>query len=46
MARMKSASKQLRQQQLIFLGKVRRVDPESSLQEVSFVPGTMQPTTN
>ena len=41
----KSASKQLREQQLIFLGKVLRSDEDSVLQTVSFIPGTMQPTT-
>ena len=44
-AALKSASKQLREQQLIFLGKVLRSDLDSVLQTVSFTPGTMQPTT-
>ena len=44
-AGLKSASKQLREQQLIFLGKVLRSDLDSVLQTVSFTPGTLQPTT-
>ena len=45
-ADMKSASKQLREQQLIFLGKVLRSDLDSVLQTVSFTSGTLQPTTS
>ena len=39
------SSKQSREQQLIFLGKVLRSDADSVLQAVSFTPGTMQPVT-
>ena len=42
----KRASKLLREQQLIYLGKVVRDSPDSVLQTVSFTPGTLQPTTS
>lgn len=46
MAECKSASGLVREQQLIFLGRVIRADPDNVLQTVSFTPGTMQPTTS
>ena len=44
-AGLESASKQLREQQLIFSGKILRSSSDSVLQTVSFTPGTLQPTT-
>jgi len=41
-----SASEQLVQQQMMLLGKVMRAAPDSTLQKVSFIPGTLQPVTS